>query len=693
MSSQSTPVRQRTSSDNSLSFHKASHIDYFLTQELTGLTVCLVADSFLQFADLSDLWSSPGWSAMMDEIKNNATQEDLKQAWIGVKGEIKQYPSFCEWVECLITFLTKLQRPAKREVRFLPLGTTKITANPGFESGNTVPGTSYDFQPDVVCVSKEVEGFSKWGQVLIPLEFKQKARSQPPTETITAASSTPSSRDPDAPGLSTQSSQKLPKTKAGAKPSSKRPSPMAYHVKSGPAPDDTEPKKPTLPPYNPTHDDIQLARYAMETFAAVGDRTHVFGMAVARPEFVLWYFDRCGAVRSPALNVGDHEGFLAFIKFLSAIIYMEDSTLGFNPFFTNATGANPGVRTNLCELSMDIPDFPGQSLDLIQVLDRRSGIVGRASLVHRANLQRPGKTDDVVLKSSWQHVTRKSEAAILEELHSSPQAHDHIVKFFHGWEQPDATGTTLRSRFGQPIPPVAHDRALRHTITEYLNPITALYKPFHIPHIGWSVLQAIKFLNNQGWFHRDISIGNMGFTTVTGCDGVVVKLHDFDLSEKHGLRSGTPDWIGTLPFMSIELLAQEETDHMIGFDVEALIWTLLWIVKVYTDGKDPFKIRDHPLKDWFSASHSLKTLASIKENCLREARDLTNPWYKTLEAELSSLAWTFHKMREEQQDVRYTTGNNKWMAEDVYGLRGLTRIEEWMTTAEHKKAWDVLRKP
>ncbi|KIO18443.1 hypothetical protein M407DRAFT_159082 [Tulasnella calospora MUT 4182] len=41
-----------------------------------------------------------------------------------------------------------------------------------------------------------------------------------------------------------------------------------------------------------------------------------------------------------------------------------------------------------------------------------------------------------------------------------------------------------------------------------LNPITKLSQPFHVPHIGWSILLAIEFLNEQGWFHRDISIGN-----------------------------------------------------------------------------------------------------------------------------------------------------------------------------------------
>ncbi|KAG9039014.1 hypothetical protein FS837_001078 [Tulasnella sp. UAMH 9824] len=553
-------------------------------------TLSVKIDSFLHFAGLAELWNSAGWSTAINKIKNDNEQATLKTTWSQANSETSHSTAFCKWVDALITLLTRSQWHSQREVRFLPLGRTGVSSTPGFANGNVAPGPASRFQPDAICVLKEVTQFENWGQVLIPLQFNQKEPSQPSAEATRSASSTSSSR-----------SSAIP---AHPEPSSSQSCP------------------------NLNGDDVQLARYAMETPPAVGDRTHIFGMVVCHPEIVLWYYDRCGAVRSPKLNVDEPEDFLAFLKFLSAIIYMEDGVLGFNPLFTD-TKADQGVRTHLCDLSVNIPDREDLSLKLTKLLVRRTGLVGRASLVYRAELQRESKTEDVVLKSSWQHVTRKSESTILTALHSSSQTLDCIVGFVHGWEQQGTAGSSRRAMFGEPTP-VAHDRALRYTVTEYLNPLSELSKPFHIPHIGWSVLQAIKFLNDRGWFHRDIRVGNMGFAIVPECEGVLVKLHDFDLSKQRGSVSGTSHWTGTLPFMSIELLRSSQTEHMIGFDMEALLWTLLWIVRVYTDGKITFKVADHPLIRWFS-NDDLRVIASSKQDYLRDLENLTNTWYIRLD--------------------------------------------------------------
>ncbi|KIO29769.1 hypothetical protein M407DRAFT_21190 [Tulasnella calospora MUT 4182] len=320
-------------------------------------------------------------------------------------------------MDVLIPLLTGSQRASRRDIRFLPLGSTRLSATPGFADGDEAPGTPSSFQPDAVCVLEKV-ALRDWGQVLIPLEFNSKDRGPSTSESTSATrtvSSTSNSRSLDVPGPSEPSSSQDPPTLT----SGNDPRTMACHLQSGPTTSAPKPNSPISPNYKPTDDDIQLVRYAMETLAAVGDRTHVFGMAVNRPEIVLWYFDRCGAVRSPALNVEHHDDFLAFVKFISAIIYMEDVALDFNPFFANATEANPGVQTNLCNSFVDIPDRGDLSLKLLKVLDLRAGLVGRATLVYRAQLGRDGKTEDVVLKSSWQHVARKSESEILASLHSS----------------------------------------------------------------------------------------------------------------------------------------------------------------------------------------------------------------------------------------------------------------------------------
>ncbi|KIO18051.1 hypothetical protein M407DRAFT_32278 [Tulasnella calospora MUT 4182] len=323
---------------------------------------------------------------------------------------------------------------------------------------------------------------------------------------------------------------------------------------------------------------------------------------------------------------------------------MEDYALGFNPFFADHSKQDRRLRPDLCGLSVNIQDLPGQSLKLSKVLDRRTGIVSRATLVYRATLEGRRDAGDVVLKSSWQHHARRSEWYVLQQLHEDSRARDHIVVAYAGWEQENTSGAHRRAKFGTRASTVLDDRALRHTVLEYLNPITKLSDPWHVPYIGWSVLKAIQFLNEKRWYHRDISIGNMGFLTLPECRGVLVKLHDFDLSKNHGSSSETPHWTGTLPFMALGLLKHQESPHRLGYDVEALIWCLLWIVRVYDDGKPAFnELEDHPLRGWFRDWLSLHDLVDRKLAYLQPPtrRPFTNTFYRSLDGVMTHLAWTW----------------------------------------------------
>ncbi|KIO16504.1 hypothetical protein M407DRAFT_246967 [Tulasnella calospora MUT 4182] len=412
---------------------------------------------------------------------------------------------------------------------------------------------------------------------------------------------------------------------------------------------------------------------------------------------------------------------------------MKDDALGFNPFF--AGPVKPVAK--LCDMLVSIPDNPGQSLKLGKVLDRRTGIVGRATLVHRAQLRRgeestqnPGEFD-VVLKSSWQHQNRKPESDILQNLHSNERARTYIVGWYAGWEQENTSRNWQRAKFGlQGI--VVDDRALRHTVVEYLNPITKLSQPFHVRHIGWSILNAIGFLNDNGWFHRDISIGNMGFVTLPECGGVLVKLHDFDLSKAHNSPQDNPHWTGTLPFVAIGLLECQNAKPRIGFDVEALIWTLLWIVQVHGDGEAvdaPFA--DHPLKDWFDDPTNLHKLATNKRNYLLNPPQgyFTNAFYRPLNRDMKELALAWYNKQakllmerldqnQEAEDrvlnrlaaspehlatgpayARFVEGlvkqelEDSWegetvyLSDEVYGQPSFTFVREWM----EKKEWHKLQ--
>ncbi|KIO33719.1 hypothetical protein M407DRAFT_17334 [Tulasnella calospora MUT 4182] len=564
---------------------------------------------------------------------------------------------FCKWVDRLVTLISELKQPSPRAVNFLALGSTLLSTTPEYADENEVDGTSTSIEPDAVCVLEgEADGFGSWSQVLVPVKFKRKPTSLLAQEALEALTWNPSSSQ--TPSTTKRSRTPTQKSDPSAE---KANSPDRILCRASPA---ATPPSPTSPSaYKPTWDDIQLARYAMETLAAFGDRTHVFGLVVNRPEVTLWHFDRFGAVRSQPLNVEgpQGQGFLSFVKFLSALVYIQDDALGFNPFFAASTGIKRvGMRKDLCDISIKISEPGDASLTLKRLLDRRTGLVGCATLVYKAHLWCHGEGNgvpvDAVLKSSWQHVHRTSEYDILQKLHMHSEAIQHVVGVFYRKE--GFTVSSQRGKFGEPKPEVVDERALRYTVAEYLSPITKLSQPFHIPHIGWSVLQAIKFLRGAGWFHRDISVGNIGFQLVPNCQGVIVKLLDFDLSKEIVSSSKAPHGTGTLPFMSIELLEVPEVVHKLGFEVEALMWTLLWIVRVYVDGQEEYD-GDHPLINWFSNYRTVENVAYTKMAYLQRARGFTNDWYRELELQMRSLARTWHEMRKDQCKMRF-------QAEDDY---------------------------
>ncbi|KIO33724.1 hypothetical protein M407DRAFT_17339 [Tulasnella calospora MUT 4182] len=677
-------------SDHSFSLHEAPDLDYSLKNELSGSAVqVLEEDKFLAFANLQQLWDDPEWSQLFKTLKTDTTQVDLRESWFKIEPfESKQYASFCKWVDRLVTLISELKQPSPRAVSFLAMGAKLLSTTPGYADENEVDGASTSIKPDAVCVlEREADGFESWSQVLVPIEFKKKPGSLLAQKAFgTFAESSWSSSSPSTSERSrTRAKEGDPQAEKGKHSNINIP----HRIPSRASPAATPPSPSSPSAYKPTRGDIQLARYAMETLAAVGDRTHVFGLAVNRPEVTLWYFDRCGAIRSQPLNFQDPQGqgFLNFVKFLSALVYMEDDALGFNPFFATSTGTRRvGMRKDLCDISIKISEPGDASLTLKQLLVRRADLMDRATLVYKVQLWHQGEGTgvpvDAVFKSSWQHVQRTSEYDILQKLYTHSEASQHVVEMFYGSEGP--TVSSQRGGFGEPKPEVVDDRALRYTVAEYLSPILELSEPFHIPHIGWSVVQAIKFLKGAGWFHRDISVGNIGFQLVSGCQGVIVKLLDFDLSKEIGSSSKAPHWTGTLPFMSIELLQFGEGVykrgwvHKLGFEVEALMWTLLWIVRVYVDGKEERDGREHPLTDWFFDYRTLTNVANTKKAYLEGLNGFTNNWYRELEPDFKHLARTWKKMREAQDDERFYTENTTLVSDSMYGDEGFQKIETWM---------------
>ncbi|KAG8954551.1 hypothetical protein FRC00_005820 [Tulasnella sp. 408] len=241
---------------------------------LDGCIQSVGVEAFVAFAGLT-IWDTPAWREMTSELNADNDQKVLKQAWLSASPENLQYEPFCKWVNALMTLIKRCKEPPQREISFLPLGLEYVPSTEGYAGGDQVPGSASKFRPDAVCVLKEVTTFGEWWQVLIPLKFKKGEKAQPSTEAINPTS-TPSSQSLDV-ARETQfpqdhsSSKRSGDSVSGEGPPTKKATgiPMTCRIESRTTSAISQPEPPTPSPCCATDDDIQIARCAMETLAAV----------------------------------------------------------------------------------------------------------------------------------------------------------------------------------------------------------------------------------------------------------------------------------------------------------------------------------------------------------------------------------------------------------------------------------------
>ena len=99
----------------------------------------------------------------------------------------------------------------------------------------------------------------------------------------------------------------------------------------------------------------------------------------------------------------------------------------------------------------------------------------------------------------------------------------------------------------------------------------------------------------KGYYHRDVSPPNIMYCR--DGDSVVGVLNNWDLAAALSV-SPTPntDRTGTVSFMALELLSNEDTAHMFWHDTESFIWVFLWVC-ASSDGSEMEAVVE-PYKTW-----------------------------------------------------------------------------------------------
>jgi hypothetical protein len=141
-----------------------------------------------------------------------------------------------------------------------------------------------------------------------------------------------------------------------------------------------------------------------------------------------------------------------------------------------------------------------------------------------------------------------------------------------------------------------------------------------------STILAIYWLARAGVYHRDISVGNLGWAARK--DGICVGIpFDFDharLIDKDGLPS-SKHITGTIAFMSVDLLADMTRPHIVRYDYESCFWVAWYIATCYKGGKQLHTVKDHPLLSWLT--RPLSSIRSAKLELLLFAASSPPPGF------------------------------------------------------------------
>ncbi|KAG8897370.1 hypothetical protein FRB99_008204, partial [Tulasnella sp. 403] len=381
----------------------------------------------------------------------------------------------------------------------------------------------------------------------------------------------------------------------------------------------------TIVPPKWTVDEVQLASYAMEMICAVGNRRWVFGLLLDRLEATLWYYDRSGAICTESFDV--RQCFPVLARYIIAISAATDEQLGFNTDLQPPPGIAPGsydflAPANLQNWTIRCQDSTNRekpvTYTLLDTVDVRFGIVGRGTVVYTG--RRDGTNDEVVVKLSWQVVTRGKEWEWIAAAKKNGCPEEYLVAV-HGHGVYGKLSDGFRRHHSRLNG--SEDRELRILVTErvqllaeisdgkqFLELVQGFVTGQHGTFRDMSQLfdtempLALYCLDAAGIRHRDISTGNLGYKEING--KLQPKLLDFDHARFSSVPDGPPTsqhLTGTLPFMAIDLLEGLGYMHPLRFDLESLLWCSIWIPTCCHNGKEVCGARDHPLKAWFSGTN------------------------------------------------------------------------------------------
>ncbi|CAE6432857.1 unnamed protein product [Rhizoctonia solani] len=339
-------------------------------------------------------------------------------------------------------------------------------------------------------------------------------------------------------------------------------------------------------PAAPIEQEIRLGRYLLEMRSHQATREYVFGILFTSTHASFWYADSDSTIKSQPIPVNSPD----FITALMCLARASPEKLGYSSRFRMANGSIL-THQSITGARFVTSDDPSQSVtyELADEIYIARALHGRCARVLGANI--PGSQERYVLKLSHQVIGRDQEATLIQKAHNNGVtgvvclvASFTLKKLSEGPRSRLPPGLIT----GKPPHLLVEDRELRVLVLVRCMPLYRVPDPKEFLAASISLLNTICDLYEKAKIlHRDISLNNLMVEMNNHSVGVLIDLdHAFDSINQYKDATSLHR-AGTLPFMALDLLHDDEkySQHLRD-DIESFVYVICWIAGRYQSGNE-----------------------------------------------------------------------------------------------------------
>ncbi|KAJ1970212.1 hypothetical protein H4R35_005957 [Dimargaris xerosporica] len=346
----------------------------------------------------------------------------------------------------------------------------------------------------------------------------------------------------------------------------------------------------------------QLARYILSLYTSQPNRRFAWALLTYNTFVYVCLFGRDHVYRTQAIDLSTLPGRQLFAQFVIFWSLAGPAQFGLDPTMEfDATTECWAIQCfdDACTNSTPTPQVYYAPVSTMSI---RPSLFGRRTMTFLASKQ-PNGDPSVFIKDAWPVASvsaadddLRNEIVLLRHIHQVFSGNDPGVPYprlemggtvwqcNHGqWEQDD--DTTAYGNFEAALPPQGPESAApihrvhrRMVMTPIAEPLSTL-KNFNelIVVLADAMVCHGKLYKECNIFHRDISTNNIMVVRHDGrLRGMLI---DFDnaIHDEAQSTPGRPERTGTLPFMSIGNLENNDTKRTALDDWESLLYVVCWL--------------------------------------------------------------------------------------------------------------------